>query len=175
MRLKRNYIGAVRRSRDWLISRFKPLTVHAEAIMFNSVWEKIKEKVKENKVKTWYIMTPANIDYFKSEFNVKMSKEKLSKIMKERYQWMIQYGQKLEPHIHLSVIMNNITYKEQEKLFKESISWMKKELGIISREFVPGWWSYNDDTLRLCKKFGLKMIYERDYDFTHDYHWILDQ
>jgi len=70
--------------------------------------------------------------------------------------------------------MDNISYKEQEKLFEESIGWIKKELGINVKEFVPGWWMYNKDTIKICRKFGLKMIYERDYDFTHDYHWVLD-
>ena len=172
MRLKRNYMGAVRRNRDWFISRFKPLTVHTEAIMIDPVWEKIKEEVARKKVLKWYVMTPSNIDYFKSDFNVKMSKQKLSKVMKDRYRWMLKKGQKLELHIHLSLVMNNVTYKEQEKLFKESINWMKKELGINVKEFVPGWWSYNKDTLKICKNYGLKIIYPKDYDFTHDYHWV---
>ena len=173
MRLKRNYFSAVRRFTDWFFSRFKPLTVHTEAIMVDFVWEKIQEEVKKKRVLKWYIMTPANIDYFRSEFNVKMSKNKLSKIMKTRYKWMLDHGQKLELHIHLSHIIGNISYKEQDMLFKESIDWMKKELGIMPKKFVPGWWSYNKDTFKLCKKFGLRMIHERDYDFTHDFHWIL--
>ena len=173
MRINRNYAGALKNGSSWLISRFKPLTVHTEAIMIGSVWEKIKEEVNKNKVLKWYVMTPVNIDYFRSEFNVKIPKKKLSEVMKERYIWMIEHGQKLELHIHLSHVMSNITYKEQEKLFKESINWMKKELGIMPKEFVPGWWIYNKDTIKLCRKFGLKMIHERDYDFTHDYHWVL--
>ncbi len=173
MRIKRDYIKAIKRSSDWFTSRFKPLTVHTEAIMIDSIWGKIKEKVKTWKVKIWYIMTPANMPYFRSEFNIKMSKNKLSKVMKTRYKWMLNQGQKLELHIHLSHVMNNISYKEQDMLFKESINWMKKELGIIPKEFVPGWWSYNKDTLKLCKKYNLKMIYPKDYDFTHDFHWVL--
>lgn len=172
MRLKRNYIKAIKRSFSWLASRFKPLTVHTEAIMIDSVWEKIKEEVNKNKVLKWYVMTPANIDYFRSEFNVKMPKKKLSKIMKDRYRWMLKQGQKLELHIHLSLVMDNISDKEQEKLFSEAISWTKKELRIDVKEFAPGWWVYNKDTIKICRKFKLKIIRERDYDFTHDYHWV---
>ena len=118
-------------------------------------------------------MTPANSDYFKSDFKVKISKDKISNILRERYQWMLKQGQKLELHLHLSIIMNNMNYKEQARLFEEAISWMKKELGVTPKEFVPGWWSYNNDTLALCKRFKLKMIYPKDYDFIHDYNWIL--
>ena len=174
MRLKRDYISAARRFSAWFFSRFKPLTVHTEAVMIDSVWERVKAEVKRKRVLKWYIMTPANMDYFKSEFNIHMSKKKLSKILKERYKWMLDQGQKLELHIHLSLVISNMTYKEQEKLFKEAINWTKKEIGIKVKEFVPGWWSYDNNTLKLCKKYGLKMVTPKDYDFTHDYFEVLD-
>ncbi len=172
MRVKRDYSSIIKSKSAWVVSRFKPLTVHAEAIMIDPVWEKIKKEVKKKKVLKWYIMTPVNIDYFKSEFNVKMPMQKLSKVMKERYKWMLDHGQKMELHIHLSHIIGNMSYKEQEKIFGKAIVWLKKELEIKVKEFVPGWWAYNEDTLRICKKFGLKMIYPKDYDFTHDFHWV---
>jgi len=173
MRFKRNYIGALKNWASWIISRFKPLTVHTEAIIFDSVWEEIKKKVEEKKIVKWYIMTPVNYDLYKSSFNAKISKSEISKIMKERYLWMIKKNQKLELHIHLSLIMDNLSYEEQDKLFRESINWIKKELKFTPKEFVPGWWSYNKNTLKLCKKYGLKMIYSKDYDFCHDYEWGL--
>lgn len=173
MRFNRNYFGITKKILAWLISRFKPLTIHTEAIMIDSVWKKIKEKVKSKKVKIWYIMTPVNYDYFKSFLNMKISKKKLSEIMKKRYKWMVQQGERLELHIHLSMAMKTMSFKDQEKLIKEALSWMKKELNLKAREFVPGWWAYNRDTLEICKKHGLRMIYPKDYDYTHDYHWIL--
>lgn len=174
MRLQRNYASAIRRFFNWFSSRFKPLTIHTETIMIDSVWENIKKEIKKKRVLKWYIMTPANEDYFKSEFNIKLSKKKLSDIMKKRYKWMIKNKQKLELHVHLSLVINNMNYNEQEKLMRESVNWIEKELGIKPKEFVPGWWSYNKDTLKLCKKFNLKMIHQKDYDFTHDFHWVLD-
>jgi len=173
MRIKRDYIKAIKRSFDWFISRFKPLTVHTEAIMIDSIWGKIQEEVKKKRVLKWYVMTPTNMHYFRSEFNIRMSRQKVSRLLKERYKWLLNHNQKLEPHIHISHVMNNISYKEQDKLFKESLKWMKKELNVVPKEFVPGWWSFNEDTLKLCAKYNLKMVYERDYDYTHDYHWVL--
>jgi len=137
MRIKRDYFGAIRQFCGWFISRFKPLAVHTELIMDNDVWKIIKVKCKQGGVKVWHVMTPVNYELYKTSFNIKLSKQRVSEIMKRRYLWM------------------------------------KKELGIVPTEFVPGWWSYNKDTLKICKKYGLKIIYERDYDYTHDYHWVL--
>lgn len=94
--------------------------------------------------------------------------------MVKRYKWMLEHNQKLELHIHLS-ITEDMPYKEQEKLFNEAILWIKKELGITVKEFVPGWWAYNQETVELCKKIGLKLIKFSDYNSTHDYHWILNK
>jgi len=173
MRIKRNYFAVLQNSWAWIVSRFKPLTVHTEAVMFDNVWGKIKEHVDKKDIEKWYIMTPANYDYFKAYFNVKVSKKELEKVMKQRYLWMIKNKQKLELHVHFSMIMENIDIGEQEKLLKESIDWIQKELGIKVKEFVPGWWSYDENTLKLLKKYGLKLIKPKDYDFTHDFHWVL--
>lgn len=173
MRIKRDYFGAIRQFCGWFISRFKPLAVHTELIMDDDVWKIIKVKCKQGGVKVWHVMTPVNYELYKTSFNIKLSKQRVSEIMKRRYLWMKNNGQNLQLHIHLSLTMKNMTYDEQNKMFKESLDWMKKELGIVPTEFVPGWWSYNKDTLKICKKYGLKIIYERDYDYTHDYHWVL--
>lgn len=173
MRFKRNYLKAIKSKIDWFLSRFKPLTVHTETLALDTVWNKVKEKVENKDIFKWYVMTPSNKDYFKSEFNINLSKRETSEILKERYKWMIEQGEKIELHIHLSLIMDNMSYDEQEKLFKESIKWFEEELGIKPAEFVPGWWSYNSDTLKLCKKYGLKMIKEHNYDYIHDYDFVI--
>jgi len=173
MRFNYNFIKIMKNFIEFIIIKFKPLTVHVEAIMVDEVWGKIKEKSLNKKVLKWYVMTPVNYDYFKSSFNIKQSRREVSKIMAERYKWMLKNNQKLELHIHLSII-KDMSFKEQEKLFKESINWLKKEVGINVKEFVPGWWAYNNDTFKVCKKYGLKMIKFSDYNSTHDYHWVLD-
>ena len=155
-----------------LTNEFKPLIVHTESIFLDKVWAEIKKKSFEKKVVIWYVMTPSNYKYFQVLFNLKTSKRDLSGIMRERYRWLIARGEKLELHVHLSKLMD-ITYSEQEKIISESIKWFEKELGFKPKEFVPGWWSYNEDTLRILKKYGLKMVKEKDYNSTHDYTWVL--
>lgn len=154
-----------------LIVLFKPLTVHTEAIVLDNVWGKVQEKALSGKVKKWYVMTPANYEFSKIFLNLKISKKEFSKRMKERYLWLLKNNQKLELHIHLSPIMN-ITFFEQEKLFKESLDWVKQELSLDVIEFVPGWWKYNQDTLKLLKKYNLKLIKPTDFKSTHDFDWL---
>lgn len=173
MRYKRNYLAVMKRFFSWFSSRFKPLTVHTESLLIDSVWKEVQKRVKNKEVLKWYVITPANKDYFKSEFNINLSKQETSEILKERYKWMVDRGEKIELHIHLSLIIGNMSYDEQDRLFKDSIDWFEKNLGFKPKEFVPGWWSYNKNTLEICKKYSLKMIKERDYDYVHDYDWVL--
>ena len=173
MRWKRDYVAPIKKFVGWFLSRFKSLSVHTELIMDENIWKMVKKKCEMGEVRVWHIMTPANYNLYRTSFNVKLSKADVSKEMKERYLWMKNHGAKLELHIHLSLTMKNMSYEEQDKMFKESLDWMKNELNIVPTEFVPGWWSFNEDSLKICKKYGLKMIYERDYDYTHDYHWVL--
>jgi peptidoglycan/xylan/chitin deacetylase (PgdA/CDA1 family) len=173
MRTNYDYLKILDNFFNFIIVKFKPLTVHAEAVMVDEVWEEVKKKSLNNEILKWYIMTPVNYDYFKVHFNIKQSKKEVSKILAKRYRWMLEHGQKLELHIHLSII-ENMPLEEQEKMFNEAIGWIKKELGISVEEFVPGWWAYNKETVKLCKKLGLKIINFSDYNSTHDYHWVLN-
>lgn len=84
---------------------------------------------------------------------------------------MKRKGERLQLHIHLSLI-RNLSFKEQEKIFREALEWLNEEVGITPTEFVPGWWKYNQDTLKVLKKEGLKLIHYSDYNSTHDYCWI---
>lgn len=150
---------------------FKPLTVHTEAIVIDSVWEKVKQKALSRKIKKWYLMTPANYEFSKIFLNLKISKQEFSKILKQRYLWLLNHGQKVELHVHLNPIMN-ISMEEQEKLISESILWLKKELEIKLTEFVPGWWKYNEDTIKILNKYNLKLVKPSDYKSTHDFDWL---
>jgi heme oxygenase len=117
-------------------------------------------------------MTPANYEYSKVFLNLKISKKEYSKILKERYLWLIANKQRLELHVHLSPIMN-ISYKEQNKLITESIKWMEKEIGVKVKEMAPGWWMSNKDTKQILDKLGVKLVKFKDYRAVHDYDWVI--
>lgn len=172
MRTDYDFLRIIKNLFNFVIIKFKPLTIQVEAIMIDNVWEKIKKNVLSKKVFKWYIVTPANYNSLKAYFNIKQSKREISKIMAERYRWMLEHGQRLELNIHLSII-EDMSLEEQEKIFKEAISWIKKELKIKVKEVIPACWAYNKSTMELCKKLELKLIKFSDYNSTHDYHWIL--
>jgi len=161
--LKRTYLNT--------LVVFKPLSVHTEAIVLDNVWEEVKKLALSGKVKRWYLVTPTEFNYTKLNLNLKISKKKYSKILKERYKWLLDHNQRLELHIHLNKFMN-ISREEQEKLFKGSMDWAKKELGIRFKEFVPGWWVDNTDTMEILKKYNLRKPKFTDYKYIHDYDLI---
>lgn len=149
----------------------KPLTVHTEAAFIDEVWEEIQKKVKKNEVYKWYLMTPANYDYFKGSFQTLLTKEEISNILKERYLWLKEKKQKIEIHIHLDLLAS-MKYQRQKEIIKESLRWFEKELGLRPKEVVFGWWMFNKDSERICKEMGLKIRKQNDFKSLHDYNWI---
>jgi len=150
----------------------KPLTVHTEMINNDKVWAEIQKKVKNNEVHTWYLITPLNSDIFYPFFRLKESEYEYDRILVERYNWLKRHGQRLQLHVHLSKNMDNMSYDEQKFLIRNSISWFENNLNIKVKEMVPGWWNYNEDTEKILKKFGIKLIKRFEYKDCHDYDWI---
>ncbi|MFH1308550.1 MAG: hypothetical protein ABIH51_00885 [Patescibacteria group bacterium] len=154
-----------------IASKFKLYTVHTEAILIDSVWEEAKKRIK--KVHKWFVMTPVNYDYFKSSFNIQLTREHVEDVLIKRYRWLIQNNQKLELHLHLSLLMN-LSYSEQKKIIEEAIDWMKEKIGIEVKEMVPGWWCFNEDTKQILKEKGIKLVKFKDYNSEHDYEWVFN-
>lgn len=156
-----------------MLVKFKPLTVHTEAIFYDDVWEIVKEKIKRKEIHTWYLMTPVNYYDIKAQFHLKESGSEIEKKIKARYLEMKANGEKLQLHIHLHPLMKD-TYKEQETLIKNSIKWLRKNIGIEVSEIVFGWFRYNEDSEKIAKKYGLKIIKFNDFNSTHDFDWVLN-
>lgn len=151
--------------------QFKPLAVHTEGIFLEPVWEEVKKKMKENKIHTWFCMTPANYEFLKGFYGISMTKETMSKLMKERYLEMIKQDQRLQLHVHLNPV-GDISFNKQEELIRESIDWFKTELDTIPTEFVPGWFRTNLDTFSILNKFNLRLIKLDEFRATHDYDFV---
>lgn len=153
--------------------KFKPMTVHTEAIFYDDIWEIIKKKIRNKEIHTWYLMTPENFALTKGYFSLSESKSIIEKKMKDRYLKMKKMGVRLQLHVHLHPLMK-INYGDQEKLIKGSIGWLKKEIGIVPSEIVFGWFRYNKDSEKLAKKYRLKIIKFDDFNSIHDYDWVIN-
>lgn len=143
--------------------------VHTEVVFYDPAWEKIKEICRRRKM-VWFVITPANYEYAKAFFNCELSKEEFSAIILKRYKEMKKMGQRIELHVHLSM-ENNMPYEKQKKMVKESLAWIRAN-GFRVKEFVPGWWTYNPDLLRVLKELKLKAVQKSDYYAIHDYELI---
>lgn len=164
----------MKRVKFHLTKRFKPKAVHAEALFIDDVWEIAKTKLENKEYDKWYLMTPANYDYFKGTFNTSLPLMVIDATLRVRYsllKCLINNDNKIGLHIHLSAAMN-LTYAEQKDLISKSIKWFKETLGFVPKEVVFGWWLYNHDTKEICKSYDLKIINQEDYNSIHDYNWL---
>lgn len=168
-----NFLKGLKKVIRMVLVKFKPLTVHIEAIFYDDVWDEIKKKIKNKKIHTWYLMTPANYQDIKNYFWLKESKKEIEKKMKSRYSQMNKMGERLQLHVHLHPRLK-MTYNEQEELIKKSIDWLKREVGIRVSEIVFGWWRHNEDSEKIAKKYGLRIIKFDDYNSIHDFDWAID-
>jgi len=147
----------------WVKKKFAN-EIHTEYYFNNSIWGKIKKKAKTEKNLVWYIMTPVNYEYFRHYFGTRLPKEKLDKIMSTRAKWLAK-NTKIGLHIHFWRF-GRMTFSEKDRMFKEAISWGKKN-SIDFDKFVPGWMQQHHDIEKLCKKYNLKLSKKKI--FLHDY------
>lgn len=162
-------------------------TIHVEAIVREDLWQNVKELIGNDYV--WFIITPTNYDYCKSYFNLKMTKEEFTKILIERIDTLKEANEEIQLHIHLCNVKQFLDKSLQDGKFREALEFMNNN-GIHPSKVAPGWNSYNDYTITLAKKYGLKFLYEYSsnplnrpkirngviikyyYKFWHDYDFI---
>ncbi len=134
----------------------KEKTIHVEAIVRNDIWEILKKKLI-GKGFIWYIITPANYDYCKTFFNLKMDKAEFSDVLTHRINYLKKKGEEIQLHIHLSSTKSFLDKKIQDNKFKESLNFFSS-LNIKPEKYAAGWWTYNSYTVSLAKKYGIKLV-----------------
>jgi hypothetical protein len=145
------------------ILKRKKIAITLESIYIDEVWEEVQKLVNSKKIIKWFIVTPADYDYLKNIYNLKITKSEMANIMAKRYRWMLDKKQELELKLYLTRLANNITKDEQELKIKQALYFMAKGLKIKPSEIMFGWYAYNTDTKDLLKNYNLKLINEKDY------------
>jgi hypothetical protein len=113
-----------------------------------------------------FVTTPANYYLAVAEQGYSGTKEQYEKIILERYKQLELLGVvTLHLHLHLAMIPESIN---QEKMFKEAVKWMKDN-GFTPKMITFGWYIYNEESLRLAKKYGLEFFNDSKVYSIHDY------
>jgi len=132
-------------------------TIHVEALVRDDMWKRLQKLIGKGYV--WFIITPTNYEYCKSYFNIKQDKDQFTKILTERIKSLKENNEEIQLHIHLCNVPTFFDKKLQDEKFEESMKFMNL-LGINPTKFAPGWHQYNDYTISLAKKYGIKTIYD---------------
>jgi hypothetical protein len=158
MNLKNFYIRFLQK-----FVKVREKTIHVEAIVINRLWEKLKALIGKGYI--WFVVTPTDYDYCKYYFNLKMTKEEFSNILKERILVLKKRNEEIQLHIHLCGIKEFLDKELQDKKFEEAMKFMS-EIGIKPNKIATGWWKYDNYTIHLAKKYGFNII----YDFNQNPH-----
>jgi hypothetical protein len=140
-----------------------------EAVFANEVWQEVKKTINSGYI--YFVITPVNYGYACSNFGLNMPKEKWEQTIAQRYNWIKAHGGEIELHVHLSVQPRLMKYTEKRKMVCEAYGWMKKKK-FAPKLFMPGWWCYDKDILKIVKELGLKPMKRAECWGKHDYELI---
>ena len=112
-----------------------------------------------------------NYKYVDVVFGIDLGHEDYSELLVRRYKFLEERGQRIELHTHFGLLLHRLSYQKQESMISGSYEWMV-ERDFKPSMFVPGGWIYNEDTVKITKKLGLKLILYKDYLYIHDYQFM---
>jgi len=143
---------------------FGKKVVHVEAP--HVFGENLKKHLLKYKSKC-YCLTPTNYEYIDSFCGVNMSKKEFKNYLKEYYLSLKRMGIDLQIHVHLSMFPQLLPYRKKENMMKESYDFFVKDLGIVPKEVVFGWYASDKISEEIAHKLKLKVIKEH----LHVYDW----
>ena len=77
--------------------------------------------------------------------------------IRERYSELASfYPVGLHVHIAIEPEIDCVSYEKQFEAIKCGVDFLK-DCGVTVKDFTAGWFSFNTDTLRVCRELGLKM------------------
>jgi peptidoglycan/xylan/chitin deacetylase (PgdA/CDA1 family) len=159
-----------------MLRHMGPITVHTEAVFNEKVWKAIQDFVDSGRKAVWYVITPTNYEYAVGEVGFKGTKKQYEKIILQRYKWLQEKGQEIQLHVHTirypeMYMSKSELEKDHRKKISEAVKWMRSN-GFDVKKIVFGWWSYNNDSIRIAKDYGLETVREMDFWSTHDFDMI---
>lgn len=145
---------------------FGKKVIHVEAIYF--MHEKLKAHLKKYNSKC-YCIGPSNYEYSDSFFGVNMSKKKFRESLKKYYLELKKIGVDLQMHVHLAYFPKRLPYKKKREMIKSTYDFFVKDLEIIPKEIVFGWYRADEDARKIASELNLRIREEH----LHIYDWWL--
>lgn len=104
------------------------------------------------------------IDYLTTHDNVTLMllvKSNLSETVWLRYTMLKKLGYKIGLHVHIALLpeIDSVSYQQQYGLLVRMKYLLEWRLKITVKDFAPGWWSYNNDTLKAAYDAGLTVFH----------------
>jgi len=155
----------------------RPITFHTETVFNDRVWKKVVKFVEAGNKAIWFVITPVNYDFARTDHGLRLSKKEYEKVLIKKYNWLKEHGQEIQLHLHLSRVIIDMydskeqNISEQEEYFKQSIGWLKKN-GFEVSKIAFGWWNYDKNSMRIAKKYNLEVVKQYDYYWLHDFDFI---
>lgn len=142
--------------------------IHVEAPHLTS--ESLIKHLKKYNSKC-YCICPVNYSYVQSNFGSSLNQEQFEKFTKKFYLQLKEMGINLQLHVHLSIFPERMSFEEKSRIISSAFNFFKNELGIVPREIVFGWTTYDQDCLEICKRLNLEPIKNRHYHI-YDF-WLI--
>lgn len=153
---KGEIMNNLNRIRNFII-RFltEPEEMHVEAIVVDKIYKELISFQKKKSIPC-FLMTPINYKFLKSQYFLKINKEKFSNLLEERYKELKKYTE-VGLHVHLAnnFAIDRMDYGDQLDKISKGKKFLEEKLDVEINMFAPGWWSYNMNTVKACKKLGI--------------------
>ncbi len=133
----------------------QPNAVHIEEIVNKNKWNNISYYLGKNI--TFFLITPANFAYCKCVFNLTTTKNEFEKKIRERILFLKKNNEIIQLSIYLSKNKKFLDNQLQERIFKESIDFMKSFNIKPNKLFIIDG-VYNSHSLFLAKQYKISEL-----------------
>ncbi|KXA90701.1 hypothetical protein AKJ57_03970 [candidate division MSBL1 archaeon SCGC-AAA259A05] len=132
-----------------------PEEIHVEDIFLDETYDKLLNYVKNHEC-ICMLSTLNEFEYCKANHAIELNKNEFEKKLRERYSELKEHCRiGLHTHLARGKSIERLDYGEQRKKIRNGIDFLES-LGIETSHFAPGWWSWNQNTIKACKDLGIK-------------------
>lgn len=132
--------------------------IHVEAIASDVVYAKLVNYVLKKPVMC--LVTALNESWCDQRIAIdSMPQNKYEELLKERYSNLAKHVKiGLHTHLHHKYTVRKLSFAEQYQKICEGTEFLEN-LGLKIVDFAPGWWSYDENTIRVCELLSFERFH----------------